>query len=281
MMYRDDFVVTLRQTSNSKTLREYRNDKYLDDETSKFRCRNVYIPYGSEYVFFFKNMMSVQRRIEIAIDGTCEGTLVIGAGSKIFPLGVILERFINVAKRFKVVHPDHPDVADPGNIDNGKIEIKVWREKSFYLGKPYSPFKYELPAQWPSTYPNATWEFSCNSEGAAATIEGCYSNQTFQTTEWRGDEGTPLVFEYRIIGIDKEEEVSQKIEIDQNKKKILLRIKIDSEGIEETRMILARLGFKTKDNGFSLVGLFPGDISLLKQLKGIKEIEVLTENPIY
>ena len=76
MMYNQKMVACLK--ANNKILREFKD--------------TVYIPFGSEYSIYLKNLNSVRAEVDISIDGksVCEDGLVINANSELN-----IERFIN------------------------------------------------------------------------------------------------------------------------------------------------------------------------------------------
>lgn len=311
MMHRDDFVVTLRHGNSDTTLREFRNSDYADSDHRKYRYREVYIPYGSEYKFALKNIADVRRRVEISIDGSVVGGWVLSAGSRRNPIEAVIERFADTARKFKVVHPDHPDVADPGSADNGNIIVKVWREKKKYPLLIWEKEKKPWSTPPPPHYwqDNGTGDASflrnrsftsccCTSaamrssrgsdlasrvdDGSAATIEGGRSNQQFGTTYWTGDEGAPLVFEFNIIGkgdpIDSE---LSKLEVRQC---VFVQIKFHTirdcgVTVKNSKSALEQLGLKilkTKNRGKTVEGYFPeGSLDVIEQLKGVAEVKVV------
>lgn len=327
-MHRDDFVVTLRHGDNDTTYREYRNSDISDKDSRDYRYREVNIPYGSEYRFAFKNMASVRRRIEISIDGTQVGDWVLGAGQKKAPYEAIIERFADSAHKFKVVHPDHPDVADPGSADNGNVVVKVWREKQpqrnpllWMETKERPPFfrggrrrgrsdrgslrgssargsgggsskgtSASLSSGSETVYTSHVSQdgFLCSAElsasdvGAAATVEGSYSNQTFGTTSWKGDDGSPLEFEFNIKGkgsVENSYEEETNTSEDTELIRIVLRTARDMGKLQrETKIALDQLGFQianTKKGGKVLIGHYDGPITVLEQLRGVEDVEEL------
>lgn len=213
-MHIKNFVVCIK--ANNTILREYKSDK--NDDTN-YRHRKIYIPYDTEYKFLFKNQSYKRKNVEIFIDGSAVGEWIISPNSH-----VELERFLESNRKFKVVDPLGPngsEVADPTNKNNGDITIKVWDEKSFFtLSTPYvSSHQPIIPWEttvWCST-DNAMVGNAVNTNlrsysGKAATVEGSVSDQTFTSTHWNGNDGEPLIFEYKIVGKNDNSEVSKSFE---------------------------------------------------------------------
>lgn len=298
-MHRDDFVVTLRHESSNETYREYRNEHIRDSDTRQYRYREVRIPYNSHYRFAFKNMKNVRRRIEITIDGSLVGDWIVPAGSRSSPSETFIERFAETPRKFKVVHPDDPDVADPGSSDNGLVTVRVWSENQAHLVKKLaSP---EKGTNWPTNpspfwtssvlrgaggqsfssqavvHNNVSYSMDAADVGRAATVEGAYSNQQFQTTTWAGDSGAPLEFEFRIIGKG-EADTAQPIKKTTSP---LLCIKFRvfrdrGKTVKNTKIALEQLGFNELPNlgdTYTIYGAYEGDLEVLRQLKGVKEIQ--------
>lgn len=192
-MHGNDFVVCIRKVGG-KNCREYKIDGIKDHHNE--RSRIIHIPFHQEYEFVFKNMKNVRRLVSITIDGSEIGDWIIGAGSKKLPNKVVLERFMDSDKRFKVLPLDDDGVDDPDNELNGTIKIVVNDEKEVKpnLGILRSADK------WPTTNPPYTLTASTASASFVsncATGEGSVSNQTFYQTAWNGSEGG-FTFEYRI-----------------------------------------------------------------------------------
>jgi len=139
MMFNNKLVACIK--SNGKVLREFKDV--------------IYIPFGSEYSIYLKNLNSVRAEVNISIDGkdVCPDGLVINANSE-----VNIERFIkdlNTGNRFKFIERT-------GNIENhrgiqaedGLIRISFKFEK--VMLKPtwvnvlpvYSPTYIPQPGHW-------------------------------------------------------------------------------------------------------------------------------------
>lgn len=130
MMHRDNCVVTVRK--DGKPLREFDHSKDTNSSV-------VLIPFGSEYQLGIKVLDGVRRRIEITIDGTeVVSSLVLRPGEN------VIDRFQDVAKKFKFVRQNSPEVQDPSNPSNGAIVVKVWREN----GVTFVPAVYHRQDPW-------------------------------------------------------------------------------------------------------------------------------------
>lgn len=198
--------------------------------------------FGTEYKFKFKFQDGGRRRLELYIDGTLvTDNLVVSSGSE-------LERFIESDKRFKFVRSDNEAVADPTSRDNGKIEIRLYREIPMPIYKPY------VIEQIPNDYQK--WDLYCKGSGSGggrgsslgsqvrgvgfgdpinpifcqsnltcgsistssihassfndmgATVEGSRSDQDFGSTVWRGDCGFDT-FIFHVKGAVTKEDVNR------------------------------------------------------------------------
>lgn len=215
MMHLQDFVVSIREAGKGKAFREFKTDNEPDIVG---RSRKIHVPFNQEYEFMFKNMKNIRRSVTIDIDGTEVGTWVIGEGTKINPYEVVLERFMDSDKRFKVLRLGDDGVADPTNKENGIIRVKVIDEKPRprprrHLYRDKGPLR---GCGGMSAQSNAGPVFSCNTDnylsidtGAseyssnAATGEGSESDQKFTSTTWYGDSNNIMLFEFFIIGVEK------------------------------------------------------------------------------
>lgn len=230
MMHRNDFVVVIRPAGGGKTFREYKIDGVGD--TSDTRTRKISVPFNQEYEFVFKNMKTCRRSVTVSIDGDEIGSWVIGAAyHRNNPVEVILERFMDSDKRFKVLHQNDGGVADPSNPENGKILIKVTDEKqveyhrhSFLrsaggqhtnsgrprgmassAGPTYSADINNVALCSSQAEPCKGMDLSLTSlESNVATGEGSHSGQTFTSTFWNGDVGVPIYFVFVLHGVDRQ-----------------------------------------------------------------------------
>ena len=146
--------------------------------------------------------------MDIDIDGTnvSDNGIIIDAGSKVY-----LERFIDVAKKFKFVSKHSAEVADPSNVDNGKITIKV--QKEAHVHHYMTPINYVQSNPDKMTYESGTWvggntfysgvrscTASYNVGEVGATVEGQHSSQNFTSTVWVGSSGQQFTFEFLLRG---------------------------------------------------------------------------------
>lgn len=125
-MHYNGAVVTIREASSHTQLREYFHSRV--DNTSEV---TLFLPFGSEYEFFFKFTDGIRRRLELTIDGTVVTKDIILAGPQ-----AVLERFIDTQKRFKFVSLDNPGVQDPTSSANGGIEVRLYKEKQRTITRP-------------------------------------------------------------------------------------------------------------------------------------------------
>jgi hypothetical protein len=221
MMHYEKTVVTLVD-SNKKPLREYNSEKTYDGR----KC-TVFLPFETEYMFLVKN--NSDRRIKLDID--IDGTNVMGNGLIITSHNTAyIERFVDVAKRFKFVPINHEGVADPSSPENGIITVRVSEEikppQAVVIAPdpwttPTSPYPYTYrrntgwfgpyaqnvatprrgfsPLRSCSSAPKSVTYSSTISEGSAgATVEGSVSDQSFQTTNWLGSEATVTTFKFYL-----------------------------------------------------------------------------------
>lgn len=230
-MFKADFVCVLQDT-NGKPLRELN----VKGDSKLTRSCRVALPIDSEYAFRFKNMSSGRRKINIAIDGSDIGTWILSEGSKKFPTDDIIERYQHIAKKFKAVSINHPDISDPTSTSNGNITVSVWdelpppqplsiiktgggiRTKNLYGGvlRGANATSYSSRARGSSADMTMS-ETSCFSAQSGpllgansmshsltepvGTVEGSNSNQVFGTTHWYGEKGLPLTFMFTLVGI--------------------------------------------------------------------------------
>lgn len=270
MMHHNGVVVAITD-NKGKAYREYdfKQNKSFYNPTKE---STVIMPFDSEYAILLKNSNKKQRMlVEIEIDGTnvTDKGVIIDADDKVY-----LERFVDVARKFKFVRKDSDEVADPTNEDNGRMKITVQLEKK-QVSRPiiinhepptevhhhhhYPPVQYPPTTTpgWTGTHQPLTWMTTsdsyttCNAsdatvtrEGslsfgadtsclrgfapqdsntrrlsksiaqdigeAGATVEGSDSDQEFNKTTWRGNEGGVFTFEFILRG--KEGEINPDLE---------------------------------------------------------------------
>ncbi len=196
-MHSTGFVLALRDAHTHRALREYDHQKV--GTHSKVR---VPVAHGTEYEFLFKNQSFERTRVELSIDGTIVGSNFIVSGLT----ECTLERFLESDKRFKALTQDSDGVIDPTSKENGKITVRIWREQSAPITHitytdaiyhdPYRPYR---PATWGDNITTTCYFGSaglaqegvavnyCAAQVPMATGEGSKSDQTFSSTEWRGD----------------------------------------------------------------------------------------------
>jgi hypothetical protein len=132
----------------------------------------VAIPFESQYQIRIKNKSGVRAQFEVLIDGTNINTLgryIINSGDT-----VTLERFMGVSlndgKKFKFVSVDDSRVSDPTSSENGRIEVKLWKEKiapviTWTHNDSYVDYDEHYPTQpfgKPDHY-SGTWIYDCSS----------------------------------------------------------------------------------------------------------------------
>ncbi len=215
-MHHDNVVVAIQ--SANKTFREYDFDKTQDTSS----C-NLVIPFGTEYSFLIKVLDDVRRRAVVTIDGMDAFDLILDKGNH------SIERFLETAKKFKFVKADSPGVSDPTSSFNGKICVKICREKPLfhmpllrvpdYNEPPYWP-KYLMPdrdmwcdtqiicgtSEFKSTYAaESNQVMYCSTDvprggEIGATVEGSKSDQRFLNTHWNGDDMPYSFFNFTVRG---------------------------------------------------------------------------------
>lgn len=208
-----DSIVCILTGSDKKPYREY--DSY---KTEHGRRCSVTMPFDTEYKILVKNLLSTRIRLTIDIDGSnvSGGGLILSRNSSEY-----IERYVDVAKKFKFVAASHSDVSDPTNPENGLIKVKCYKEK-----EQVKFFNNTYPTINPYPYPNIDpWTTPCNpytpmwntsptlsyssktslKSVEGATVEGDMSDQTFGTTSWNGDSGDPIVFLFKVVGRENDE----------------------------------------------------------------------------
>jgi|GEM_PF-944013 len=115
MMYNQKAVVAIK--ANGKILREFKDI--------------VYVPYGTEYSIFIKNLNSVRAIFNLEIDGTevCPGGIIVNANSE-----VEIERFVkdlSKGNRFRFIERTKSIEDGPRGIkaDDGLIRVSFQYEK--------------------------------------------------------------------------------------------------------------------------------------------------------
>lgn len=161
MMYKEQLAIAVK--SHGRVLREHKD--------------TVYLPFGSEYSIFIKNLNSVRAVVDISIDGTDvgdgQGFIVDGNSS------TEIERFIkngNLTKgnKFKFIEKTAAVEQHRGNkVEDGLIRIAFKFEKlppkvinvpvvyhypTYY---PYPPYRNDWYGDGPLRYPSPI-EITCN-----------------------------------------------------------------------------------------------------------------------
>lgn len=210
MMHQDSVVVCITD-NKKKTYREYDFRSNKNIPVTKYST--VILPFDSEYKIYIKNNDRNHRiLVEIDIDGTnvTGNGIIIDANSQVY-----LERFVDIARKFKFVTADSDGVADPDSPDNGKITIRVNKENTYFKQVTPDWNKYswmrDHTAENPNPYPTVTYSSGVlrgcslssvnNAIGdVGATIEGGHSNQQFQSASWEGNRDEGFIFEFILRG---------------------------------------------------------------------------------
>lgn len=225
-MHLDKIVVTL-VNQNNKPFRETNvNSVMLGRECS------INMPFDTEYKIMFKNIPYTRIRAEIDIDGTnVASSGIVMANGQFY-----IERFVDIARKFKFVKSEgvgaNPNVSDPTNPNNGTIKVTVYREKQpvlKYVAPRVMMFNSRGPVRGCASkgidnfYGNQVnygssldWnqdEYSVTGDilsadafigrsltEKGATVEGAFSNQSFNQTHWEGDDGPPITFVFNVSG---------------------------------------------------------------------------------
>lgn len=221
-------VVTIRELPSKKPIRGYDHRKTASGDVDE----TVYLPFDQEYGIGFKMTDGTRRRLELFIDGTqVVNDLIVSDEA-------ILERFLDSDRRFKFVSADHPSVGDPTSKENGRVEIRLYKEVPTVQYVPRPEPVFVKGKSWPTDRNQNDWTL-CSGENdslgtaeaststqcysssshktkgvsgvlrsglispqsnVGATVEGSRSNQTFGSSVWRGDLGAPQVFVFHLKG---------------------------------------------------------------------------------
>ena len=162
MMYKNKLAIALK--SAGKVLREFKDE--------------VYVPFGSEYSIFIKNLNSVRALVTVSVDGedVGEGTkFVINANDSID-----LERFIKngnyeAGNRFKFIErtdtiEDHRGIG----IEDGLVRVEFQFEKPpVVTWSQQWPYPYKTPSPYdPPYWKNAGSGFLIGGSGTADVGRG-------------------------------------------------------------------------------------------------------------
>lgn len=192
MVYCDNMVAVIKV--NGKVMREIDN--------------KVFLPFGSDYEIYLKNLASRRAKVKISVDGSdilSHNSLIMPANSETH-----LEGFLrsdgSVDKRFRFIQKTDKISQHRGDrVDDGIVRIEYWFEKPFeqayfrrmtptiYWADSYdltfTPHRssfggggtYQAMSQSSFTGPVAQ-AFNCQVDAAGITIKGGESNQSFGET---------------------------------------------------------------------------------------------------
>jgi hypothetical protein len=221
MAFANNFVAVL--VSNNQILRENRVQER--DE--------IYIPFGNEYSFRFKNLNSKRALVNIWIDGksVSAGGLVIDPNKEIDFLGEINNNLAHNSFKFIEKTQEISDYRGD-RIDDGIIRIEVQFEKvqKPLKGKPYTPYDNDqwtrppFHPKWPDfDRPHITFNtnpvlrgssFSCQSASSESsfqndcvdgiTVPGSVVDQRFTSVTIGPLENDKTVFTFQLVGKKKD-----------------------------------------------------------------------------
>jgi len=178
-MHFEQYVVAVTD-SNGKAYREFDPERISQGRKSK-----VYIPFDSEYKILIKN--NSDRRAKLTID--LDGTSISGIGGLIMAAHTneYIERFVDVAKKFRFVRKNDERVSDPTNGENGILKIRIEKEYVPYTISTYPPnptYIYTIPAVYPMNTPNPVWNTQmCGGAGNNAPMGGNVVNYSCSSIE--------------------------------------------------------------------------------------------------
>lgn len=166
-------VVVALVDDNKKPIREHEPKKlgssplHREKGISPGRSCRVLMPFDTEFKILIKNKNDCRVSLDIEIDGATvsRNGLILGAHETHY-----IERSVDVAHKFKFVPSDHEDVADPDNLENGNVVVRVWKEKD----NSYDIYKYQPPAQ-----PRRLWDPPYNPWGTPYTPYWCNNKVTY------------------------------------------------------------------------------------------------------
>ena len=141
-MYNEKLVVCVK--SNGKVLREFKD--------------KVYLPYGSEYSVFLKNLNSVRALVHIYIDGVdvIDGGLILDAGKETNIERYVRNGNLDQGNRFKFIERTDRIEQNRGiGTEDGLLRVE------FQFEAPKPAWMSELPKKWEDPgYP--TWPYPRN-----------------------------------------------------------------------------------------------------------------------
>ena len=225
-MHYTDFIAVLCD-ANKKPLRELDSQRLDNGRKTK-----VFMPFDTEYSIMIKNNSNGRIKLNIDIDGSnvTNNGLIMSANTVDY-----IERFVDIAKRFKFVKSTDEKVADPSNLENGVIKIRILKEcipaislnnyqhfpnnDGWYNNQPYCGLNdrnigycSNMNAVGDNMMGSLTTSslYSSSME-SGATVEGGNSNQSFGMTTWGGDTGIETVFTFHLFGTS-DSEIQKKLD---------------------------------------------------------------------
>ncbi len=201
MMYSHNFTAAIKVNNN--ILREFGD--------------TVYLPFGSEYKIFLKNLNTTRAKVTVEIDGqnVTDGGLVIDSFQT-----VDLERFIrngnlSEGNRFKFIErtskiEDHRGI----KLEDGLITIRYEFEIPMLIAQTSTPLVYRgsggekyksfnsvnINCGISDVGPLSVTATSVPVNETGITVEGSKSDQKFSSTHWRGSIGGSHSMVIRLLG---------------------------------------------------------------------------------
>jgi hypothetical protein len=206
-MYNEKMVVVVK--SNGKIIREVGN--------------SVYLPFGSEYSIYLKNLSSKRAVVSITIDGqdVLNGDKIIVDGNDTFELEGFMDNCgLRVRNKFKFIEKTQEISDYRGNrVDDGLIVVKYRFEKKCsveYHNYVLNDTSIHRRDNYEPTYYNDDMLFSCcntqypnNDNGI--TVPGSESDQTFVQTTTNTLEETEHTIVLQLKGEIKGQQVCKPI----------------------------------------------------------------------
>jgi hypothetical protein len=229
-MYKDKFVLSVI------------HDGHPVKETGKYWCREVAIPFDSEYKIHLKNKNDRSCTARVLIDGkkvSQLGDIIITSGGTI-DLERYIDQSLDKGKKFKFVPLDHRDVDDPTSSSNGIIEVEFRKAKQQNGIKiDYSQGGFVWPSPYKEDNNGPQWTYSGGHDGttagamgdaangvpnfskggmvksksfvsAGATVEGSKSNQQFSYSSLEVEDYVATL-QLKIVGIDTKDVVRDNV----------------------------------------------------------------------
>ncbi len=160
-MHFEGTVVTIVD-DKKKPIREF--DSVRENKGRK--CK-VFMPFDTEYKLLVKNNDDRRIRLEIEIDGSIVSGngLIINAHSTDY-----IERFVEIAKKFKFVKAGNEAVADPSNKENGLIKVRVATES-----RKVTPIIHTVEHHYDYWRPTPYWNYPYSQTTWCGTSSDSYS----------------------------------------------------------------------------------------------------------